>query len=64
MYTQSLILAVLPLMAHAVDIIQFAIWEDSVPNTECNLDLDGAYCKQCPPCWPSVGHLLILYINP
>ncbi|KAI4662217.1 uncharacterized protein J4E92_009449 [Alternaria infectoria] len=45
MYTQSLILAVLPLMAHAVDIIQFAIWEDSVPNTECNLDLDGAYCR-------------------
>jgi hypothetical protein len=46
MHAQTLILTALPLMAHAVDIIQFAIWNDSVPNTECDLDLDGAYCEQ------------------
>jgi hypothetical protein len=45
MHTQAIILAALPLMAHAVDIIQFAIFEDTAPNTECNLDLDGAYCE-------------------
>jgi hypothetical protein len=30
-------------MAHAVDIIQFAVYNNSAPNTQCNLDLDGAY---------------------
>jgi hypothetical protein len=43
MHSQSLILAALPLLAHAVDIIQFAVDRDTPPNTECNLYLDGAY---------------------
>jgi hypothetical protein len=43
MHSQVLILAAMPLLARAVNIIQFAVWEDTPPNTECNLQLDGAY---------------------
>jgi hypothetical protein len=66
MLHQSLILAALPLLAHAVDIIQFAIWEDTPPNTQCNLYLDGAYfmCGGieaetcCANFWPTTSSIL------
>jgi hypothetical protein len=71
MLSQSLILAALPIMASAVDIIQFAVYENTPPNTECNHQLDGAYfmCGGieaetcCANFWPTTSSIQATGLN-